>query len=270
MSIIYLTSASGSPGVSTLAAALAINLPRPTLLLEADTSRASQVMPGLFNARYSHQDMGLTEANVASVRGQLTAQFLLQQTIRGGAEQGRYVIPGFNDLRGGQNASPAFWATLTRALYGLPQAAGVPELDIVVDGGRFRAGDPRDALLAAADMILVVTGNTIPDLASAHAALPHLTHAVQSQGKQDDIRIVVVPGPHKSPYGTKEVEDTLQRHVVASFPWDPKAAARFSHGTTNYARKGPFQKQILRLIETLEKELAERRYTPQKGLIHER
>lgn len=53
MAIVYLTSATGAPGVSTLATALTLHWPRPALLLEADTSTTSHLIPGTCRQRTS-------------------------------------------------------------------------------------------------------------------------------------------------------------------------------------------------------------------------
>jgi Mrp family chromosome partitioning ATPase len=46
MSVIVLTSASGSPGVSTTAVGLALSWPGPVLLVEADPTGGSAVLAG--------------------------------------------------------------------------------------------------------------------------------------------------------------------------------------------------------------------------------
>ena len=51
MAIVCLTSASGSPGVTTTAVGIAFSWPRPALLVEADPTGGSGVLPGSFAAR---------------------------------------------------------------------------------------------------------------------------------------------------------------------------------------------------------------------------
>ena len=50
MALIVLTSAAGSPGVTTTAVGLALTWPRPVLLVEADPTGGSAVLAGYFRA----------------------------------------------------------------------------------------------------------------------------------------------------------------------------------------------------------------------------
>src|SRR5687768_18323727 len=60
MAIVCLTSASGSPGVTTTAVGIAFSWPRPALLVEADPSGGSGVLPG-FQRGTTPYDAGLIE-----------------------------------------------------------------------------------------------------------------------------------------------------------------------------------------------------------------
>ena len=67
MAVITLCSASGAPGVTTMSVALAMNWPRPVLLVEAD--------PRVFLVGYgaSASTLGATRAGREAARGVLTA-----------------------------------------------------------------------------------------------------------------------------------------------------------------------------------------------------
>ena len=56
MALIVLTSASGSPGVTTTALALALTWRRPALLVEADPTGGSAVLAGYFRGRAAPTD----------------------------------------------------------------------------------------------------------------------------------------------------------------------------------------------------------------------
>ena len=61
MALIVLTSASGSPGVTTSAVGLALTWPRPALLVEADPTGGSSVLAGYLRgltAQVARQDRG--------------------------------------------------------------------------------------------------------------------------------------------------------------------------------------------------------------------
>src|SRR5215213_8433495 len=66
MSLVVLTSASGSPGVTTTALGLALSWPRPVLLVEADPTGASGLLAGYFRgARY--YESGLVEVALSAL-----------------------------------------------------------------------------------------------------------------------------------------------------------------------------------------------------------
>ena len=60
MAVVALTSASGSPGVTTTAVGLALTWPRPVLLIEADPTGGSGVLAGYFRGTREY-DVGLIE-----------------------------------------------------------------------------------------------------------------------------------------------------------------------------------------------------------------
>ena len=73
MALITLTSASGSPGVTTTAVGLALCWPRPVLLVEADPTGGSAIAAGylrggaapsdsLIDLAFAHRDGALLEA----------------------------------------------------------------------------------------------------------------------------------------------------------------------------------------------------------------
>ena len=78
MSLIVLTSASGSPGVSTTAIGLALVWPRPVLLVDADPTGGSAFLAGYFRAEPAPPE-GLPELVLAARDGRLGE--LLPQTL---------------------------------------------------------------------------------------------------------------------------------------------------------------------------------------------
>src|SRR5690349_21501210 len=60
MAVIALTSASGSPGVTTTAVGLSLLWPRPVLLVEADPTGGSGILAGYFRGSHEY-DAGLVE-----------------------------------------------------------------------------------------------------------------------------------------------------------------------------------------------------------------
>lgn len=260
MSIVYLTSTSGAPGVSTLATALTLNWPRPALLLEADTAKTSHILSGYLRGQYQHVQ-SLTEAAIANLRGGLDGEILFAQTISLG--EGRYVIPGFNDLGGARGTTSSFWANLLRALEQLPRTAQAPDLDIIVDAGRFAPGDPRNPLIAAADAVLVVTGNTLPDIHALYAASSSFGTTLEAAGHKDYLGLTITTSPLRGQgYSATEISAKTGMPFIGALPWDPATAAHYSHGASAPAKRSPYSKALTEIITTLESDLAGRRYTP--------
>lgn len=259
MSIIYLTSTSGAPGVSTLAAALTLNWPRPALLLEADTAKTSHILSGYLRGQYQHVQ-SLTEAAIANLRGGLDGEVLFAQTISLG--DGRYAIPGFNDLGGARGTTSSFWANLLRALEQLPRTAEAPDLDIIVDAGRFAPGDPRSPLIAAADAVLLVSGNTLPDIHALYASASSLASTVEKTGPHNYLGITRAT-PHRGQgYSVAEISTKTGLPFVGTLPWDLAGAGHYSHGASAPGKRSPYTKALTEIISTLDSDLAGRRYTP--------
>lgn len=261
MSVVYLTSTSGAPGVSTLAVAMTLTWPRPALLLEADLSKTSHILAGYLRGQYAHTH-GLTEATIANLRGELNGETLFAQTISLGT--GRYVIPGFNDLGGARGSTTTFWANMLRAIDQLPLAAVAPELDIIVDAGRFVPGDPRSPLIAQADSVVLVTGNTLPDIAAVHASSSAFASTLETAGHRDYLGLTISSTPHKGQgYNSHEITQKTGLPILGTLPWDPATAAFYSHGAGAPSRKSTYTRALALLIAHLEDVLAERRFIPQ-------
>lgn len=260
MSIIYVTSTSGAPGVSTLATALTLNWPRPALLLEADIAKTSHILSGYFRGQYQHVQ-SLTEAAIANLRGGLDGEILFAQTISLG--EGRYVIPGFNDLGGARGTTSSFWANMLRALEQLPRTAQAPNLDIIVDAGRYAPGDPRTPLIAAADAVLVVTGNTLPDIHALYASSSSFGTTLEAAGHHDYLGLTITTSPLRGQgYSANEISAKTGMPFIGALPWDPATAAHYSHGASAPAKRSPYSKALTEIIATLDSDLAGRRYTP--------
>lgn len=261
MSIIYLTSTSGAPGVSTLATALTLHWPRPALLLEADTAKTSHILAGYLGGQYRHTH-SLTEAAIANLRGGLDGETLFGQTISLG--EGRYAIPGFNDLGGARGSTNTFWANMLRAIDQLPLTAAAPDLDIIIDAGRFTPGDPRSPILAAADAVLLVTGNTLPDIHALYAAEPAIMSVLEQAGHTDYLKLVITKSPLMTVtrYTPNEISPKTGIAVAGTLPWEPQSAAHYSHGAAVPTKRATYPKALTDIINVLDTDLAGRRYTP--------
>lgn len=192
----------------------------------------------------------------------------MSQTISLG--EARYAIPGFNDLGGARGSTPAFWSSLTHALGKLPAIIGAPDLDIFIDAGRHHTGDNRGALLAQADAVLIVAADTLPDINSLFTMSPSLMKLLESAGHQDYAHLVLTKSPHKSPFGPAhigagEIKSLTGLSTLETMPWEPAAAAHYSHGAPAPTKKSPWLRKLNDLVTEIDQTLESRRYTPPRG-----
>ncbi len=215
--LIALTSAKGSPGVTTTALALTLSWPRNAVLAELDPA-GGDVLAGYGRAEQTAG--GLSELELAARRGGLTRHLgagLLQLDAAGRAR----LLPGLTDPALARHVD---WDRLAAALASLEDGA----TDVLADCGRLRAEHfPADALRRAA-VVTVVCGSSLRAVrAATHAVAELQTATGASPGAGRVAALVVAPG---EPYGEREIGEALGVPVVGTLPRDGKAAAVLSDG----------------------------------------
>lgn len=230
--IITLVSAKNSPGATTTALALCYSWTRPVVVVEADTAGPS-VYPGLLGGNVP-QDRGLTSLAVAAANGELASR-LWPNTVtipfppaKGRSGPPRGLIPGVVS----PVDAPALrdlWGPLGSVLASL-EASGY---DVIVDAGRIVAtGDARDPLLAAADMVCVVTRSALTGVTGAvrlvEARVPLAERSTTTW------RVLVVG--EGRPYTTAEIAKQAALAPAGTIAWDPGAARVLSDGEPAPAR----------------------------------
>lgn len=276
MAITVLFSISGSPGVSTIAAALAHATGHRTMIVEADTSTTSRLIPGILRGMTSHTH-GLTQLAIADNRGTITEQDLWDQAIS--ITDNVTIIPGFRTLSSAHNASPGFWNALTFPLH----AVAARGIDVIMDAGRVAYDDPRWALFQLADSITLVTDNTIPAVTSAHtlvrpAANPTganpttagwLRTQLDEAGHGNYLDLIVVDHPTTAALAdwsantipASEIKGALNANLLGGIPWDPKGASPFTFTVpATEIRRSPYIRAVRAISLTLT-ETTERRTT---------
>ena len=235
MALVMLCSATGSPGVTTSALALALGWPRGVLLVDCDRDPAQAVQAGWLRAA-PVASRGLVDLAQAHRELQPIAPLLWGRTVplldpgpegADAAEQApvRRFLPGVTHPGSAVVFEPV-WVELAEALAAL-SGSGV---DVIVDAGRIgRGGLPRP-LLAAADAVLVVVRSTLRSLAAVRLHLDDLRSSLEeaASGAQPGF-LVVGPG---MPYGDAEITGQLGLPVVADLGWRPEQAAVLSDGVT--------------------------------------
>lgn len=253
MTVVALASAKGSPGVTTLALALAHVWPRPVLLAECDPA-GGDVAAG-FLAAAADPGRGLLDLTVAARRADL-ATALGGHLLALDGTGTRLLLAGLSDPA--QAAVVAGWwdrlATLFTAL-GTPGGPAPPSgagaggvagggLDVLADCGRLAAAHPPTPVLRRADTVLVVLRPTLRGIAQARAAVAGL----RTGDPTVDRRLLAVPVGAGSPYPPREVARALGVPVVPVAA-DARAAAVFSDGAP--ARRRFAASGLLRSARTL-------------------
>jgi hypothetical protein len=221
-----LTSAGGSPGVTTATLALALAWPEPAgvIVAECDPS-GGDVLAGALAGHVS-AGQGLTAHAIEAGRDPRAAAASLASQLVALDEAGsRMLLPGLTDPRqaaGLSQAWPAVASTLTA------QAC-----DVLADCGRLDAGpgQPAAVLSAARTVVLVLR----PSLRQVWAARPRVELLSQLLGgTQRLVLLVTGPGTHSA----REVADALGLPVLGSLPDDPGTAAVLSDGIGHRGQLG--------------------------------
>lgn len=264
MAVIALTSATGSPGVTTTCLALALSWPRPVLLVEADPA-GGDILAGFLRAEV-RADRGLAYLALAARRDELAQQFAAQ-VVDLGQRKGtvrRLLLPGVSDP--GESAGvAAAWPRLVEFLARLGDSGdrpdtGIPEpLDVVVDCGRCITPYPPLPVLARADAVLFVVRSTLRSVSGAAPVLATLRRDIaRAGGDPDRVGLLVVA---EGEYRSADLGRALGAPVVATMPWRARDAAVLSDGAGRAAEGGPLLRGAASTAEALIREIARARAT---------
>ena len=246
MAVIALCSASGSPGVTTTALAMALNWPRPVLLVEADPTGGSGILAGFLRGTTEY-DAGLIELALSP----LGVADALRDVVRPLSPSALFVAGTRTHIQAG--ALREVWDPLAIALAEL-DANGQ---DVIVDAGRLGlAGSPKP-LLDTADLTLLLTRATLPALASARS----WAEAVRNPATGWRHPGVLLIGEGQA-YRAAEVTKVLGLPVIADLPHDPDAAAVYHRGATPPRRfeSGPFARAVSAAIQSVQAQVARGRF----------
>ncbi len=251
MSIIVFLSVTGAPGVTTSAIGAAMNWPRPTLYIEADTSKNSSILPGFFRAQYPH-NQGLSNLSIDHLRGQLTPAGILDAAFHA---DGRYFVAGFDSAAAGAGTS-TLWGALAQTLGSFEGA----NTDVIIDIGRYGINDARLPLLQAADSVLLALHPTLADVYAARERVPELLTRLSPLGHAERLALWLVEEPGEQ-YDSEEVSDLLRIPAAARLKNDPAAAAVFSRGSKAPAKfdRSAFRRSLTTGIDAINHNIRLRR-----------
>jgi hypothetical protein len=246
MAVISLTSASGSPGVTTTAVGFALLWPRPVLLVEADPTGGSGILAGYFGGSREY-DVGMVELALSAT----PMQDALREVAR--------PIPGTHVtfIAGTRSRTQAHalrevWAPLADALSELESTGQ----DVIIDAGRIGLEGSPQALLDSADLSLLVSRTNLPALSAARTWADSLTRPALDL--QESGLLLVGEG---QPYSSTEVSAVVKLPVVAAIADDPEAAAVFHRGAQPPRRfdTGPLVRSLRAGIEATQGVITRRR-----------
>lgn len=216
MAVICLTSASGSPGVTTTAVGLAFCWPRPVLLVDADPTGGSGILAGFLKGTTPYE-AGLIELALSP----LSTSDAVRDVVRP-------LSPSVALIAGTRTHAQAsalrdVWEPLALALRDL-EASGQ---DVIVDGGRLGLTGSPQPLLDQADATLLVTRANLPSISAARSWAE--TVRQPGNGWRHPGLLLIGEG---QPYRDSEVSKVLGIPVVADLPDDPAGAAVYHRGAT--------------------------------------
>lgn len=214
MTLLVLTSASGAPGATILALALAFVWPtafpgRRALIVDADPS-GSGIVPGYLGGSVGAQTGILA---LASQRGPLSYVAIVEQAVALD-ERPTLLLPGIADSAQAAALRPV-WGAFVSCI-GEFDAAGY---DVVVDAGRLGHRHEPTPLLEAADDVALVMASGLADVTHARPALRDLATMKPAPG-----RCCLAVVGEKRPYSASEIATALGAPRVGSIAHDPHAA----------------------------------------------
>lgn len=226
MALIVLTSASGSPGVTTTALGLALTWPRPVLLVDADPTGGSSVFAGYLRGQVEPTG-GLLDLALAHRRNELDQA--LPATVMPIPDSTVQLLPGTR-AHGQARSLASLWEPLGLALRGLERNGQ----DVIVDAGRLGLVGSPEPLVYAADLALLVTRSTVPALAGANSWAVTLRSEFEQLGAPTRLAVLMIGTGN--PFVAREVTKVLHLPVLGSLAWDDPTAQVFSVGATNENR----------------------------------
>lgn len=246
MAVVCLTSAAGSPGVTSTAVGLAFCWPRPALLVEADPTGGSGILAGFLKGTTPY-DVGLLELALSP----LGVADALRDVVRP-------LSPSASLVAGTRTHAQApalrdVWDPLAIAL-GELEANGQ---DVIVDAGRLGLVGSPQPLLDTADLTLLMTRATLPSISAARSWAEAVRQP--ATGWRHPGLLLVGEG---QPYRDTEVAKVLGMPVVADLPDDPEAAAVYHRGAPppRHFETGPYVRSLRAATQSIQAQIARGRF----------
>jgi hypothetical protein len=222
VSLIAVTAAKGSPGVTTTALAYTMTWTSPVILAECDPAGGS-VLAGFLRGQLS-ADRGIVPLAVAELRSErLAVDFWRHLVDFDAPHQQRLLLPGISEPAQAGSLEP-IWGRLAAYFTSLEARHNY---DVIADCGRIAVPHPPAPLLQAADLVLVVMRPHLPSIVATSAAIRSLRISQAEHGAVDSLGLIVVGS---GPYSAAEITKQLQTPVVVELPRDVKSATALTEG----------------------------------------
>lgn len=235
MAIITHFSTHGAPGVTTSTVALALQWPRPVVLVEADTSSPSAVMAGFMRGNVVY-NRNMTELAKNFDTFGITSKTFFDQLIPLAQDPARFaqdqryrkhLLPAFPSPRAA-TGHKIFWNNLLIAARAFEKATGY---DVFFDVGRITTREvERMALITGADLVITHLSATFIDAWAAQENVNRIHQMMEQQGHPEGLSAVFHQSPAVS-FPANELATLIpSAPVLTTLPYSPEAASVFSHG----------------------------------------
>jgi hypothetical protein len=239
MAVFALISPGGSPGVTTVALALALTWPRDVVVAECDPAGGS-VLAGMWRGQHAGDAGGMLRFALAAQRDKQMAGEMIR-THAVALEDGlatRFALTA--------PSGPLPASQLAAAWPAIAAGFSAATADVIADLGRFDAGAALAPILAGAARVVMVCR---PLIRQAAAAKPRLESLAVIRPSGPAAELLLTGG---GPYGldaARVFSGALGVPVRASLPWDPAAAAVLADGAE--PRRGFGRSPLLRVATAL-------------------
>jgi hypothetical protein len=224
MAIVILTSASGSPGATTLAVGLALTWPRSVILADCDPGAHQAVLAGFLAGRSAGGKGLLRVAEAHRDRRPLREVVLDQcEVLAEDAGHLRLFLPGFTKP-GSAAHFGGVWADLTEAFDRLSDTG----YDVIIDAGRLTAAGLPAPLVERAALSCLVLRSNLRSVLSARVHLPTIRDQDRRTGTDGTVGLILIG--ESEPYSHSEVGKALGAPVLGVVAHDPRPAAHLSDG----------------------------------------
>ncbi|WP_144662890.1 hypothetical protein [Paenarthrobacter nicotinovorans] len=253
MALISLASSSDAPGVTTTALGLGHIWPRPVVVVEADSGRATSFLPGYFRGERPH-GAGILELAARLKEGPVTDEDLFSQVISIGSN--KWVLPGFHSPVAAISATSA-WPALAELFRGL-ESAGI---DVIADLGRLAVNDARRPLFTRSDAALLMAVADLPSLYALRMRLDDFHSQFEQDSSPAALGLILRARKGRPGYSDRDVRSAIALPHLGTIPHDGDMASVYSAGEDGGRKlsKSAFQRTLVSLANTITNGITARR-----------